>query len=315
MEMPANSGHETLKIQRATWKGARRFGIDDGTATELPFWGERLHLDGIEIQRCSSPGIEVSFRIPDHMFWFRVSPAPGIARVNGSCLRRCDAERGMSGVISAGCEAYIRTDLRRDATGDLDDYIRISVKPERMAGLLEHELDGADLRLIESVLPEHVTPLVPLGLQLDEIFARPGLYTRLYVDLMVETFLLRAALRWSNLTPRCMSVQPLANDRVKRAIDFIETNLSRRLTLDDLAASASMSPFHFARGFKRVTGKPPHAYVTARRVEKAKQLLRSSSLSISDIAGACGFSSQSHFTTIFRRVTGATPARFRRDAA
>jgi AraC family transcriptional regulator len=102
----------------------------------------------------------------------------------------------------------------------------------------------------------------------------------------------------------------LSPSALRRLVDFVWENLGEALSLDDLAASAGLSPFHFARAFKRSTGETPHAFVTRCRVERAKDALRRGE-AIADTALACGFSSQSHFTAAFRRRVGATPGRFR----
>ncbi|MDX2205977.1 MAG: AraC family transcriptional regulator [Hyphomicrobiaceae bacterium] len=107
---------------------------------------------------------------------------------------------------------------------------------------------------------------------------------------------------------RPMALPPARLTRVK---DFIEANLDRDLGLADIAAAAELSPFHFARAFKHQTGVPPHHYLMERRVDRARQLLAASQVSLAEIALACGFAGQSHFTTAFKRHTGVTPGAWR----
>jgi AraC-like DNA-binding protein len=83
--------------------------------------------------------------------------------------------------------------------------------------------------------------------------------------------------------------------------------------LVELAAIAGLSPHHFVGAFKISVGKPPHRFVMERRVQRAVELLRDGNRTIAEIANAAGFSSQSHLTANFRRVTGLTPGRFRRS--
>jgi AraC family transcriptional regulator len=100
--------------------------------------------------------------------------------------------------------------------------------------------------------------------------------------------------------------------RLRRVLAFIEENLERELSINDLAAIACLSPFHFIRLFRNRMGVPPSRYLSARRLEHSKDLLRSGSLPIAEIALACCFSSQSSFTRAFVRATGVTPGTFRR---
>ena len=76
---------------------------------------------------------------------------------------------------------------------------------------------------------------------------------------------------------------------------------------------AAVSLFHFTRIFRDATGRTPHAYVTARRVERARAMLRGP-MPLAQIAHGCGFASQSHFGEVFKAHTGATSGRWRRDA-
>ena len=79
-----------------------------------------------------------------------------------------------------------------------------------------------------------------------------------------------------------------------------------------MAAATCLSAYHFARQFKRATGLPPHQYVIARRVERARQLLQTGSdFSLAEVAAHAGFSDQSQFSHHFKRLVGVTPGQFR----
>lgn len=103
----------------------------------------------------------------------------------------------------------------------------------------------------------------------------------------------------------------LGDLRLERVRTYIEENLHEPLLLKDLAASVFLSPFHFARMFKDSTGRPPHAFVRYRRIEKACELLSSTGLPIAEVARKTGFRTQSHFTGVFRRQVGVTPHVYR----
>ena len=82
-----------------------------------------------------------------------------------------------------------------------------------------------------------------------------------------------------------------------------------------MAAVVGLNPYHFARQFRAATGLPPHQYVIARRVERAKLLLEGDSESPwAEVAAGVGFADQSQFTHHFKRAVGVTPGQFRRSA-
>lgn len=93
---------------------------------------------------------------------------------------------------------------------------------------------------------------------------------------------------------------------------YVEDNLGCNISLLEMAASAGYSPDHFARLFKRTFRVSPHQYILARRIERAKSMLREPKHSIVDVALACGFSSQAHLTAMFKRSTGVTPGTYRK---
>jgi len=102
----------------------------------------------------------------------------------------------------------------------------------------------------------------------------------------------------------------LSAAKLRSAIDYVHDNLNWNLSLEAIAGATGDSPCHFARMFRRTTGKTPHQYVIGRRIECAKRLLEAGELPISAIAVDTGFASQSHLTEVFRRATGVTPKSF-----
>ena len=99
--------------------------------------------------------------------------------------------------------------------------------------------------------------------------------------------------------------------RLQRVLDFVDNNLNKDITLQDLANAAGFSCRHFARSFSLQTGETPHRWVMKQRLERAKKLLKETDFSLSDISDSCGFSSQSHMTTLMKSETGTTPRQWR----
>lgn len=98
-----------------------------------------------------------------------------------------------------------------------------------------------------------------------------------------------------------------------RVIEYIESNLAREISLDKLARLTRMSPYHFARRFKISMNISPHQYVITRRMETARRLLKTTSMSILDVCTQVGYENQSHFTLLFKRFYGVPPGEYRRN--
>jgi AraC-like DNA-binding protein len=107
-------------------------------------------------------------------------------------------------------------------------------------------------------------------------------------------------------------VSPLPRHILRRVIERMR-NLDTGLSLQMLAKESGYSRVHFVRMFRAATGHSPHNYLLRLRLDRARELLVSPTLSLTDIALECGFSSHSHLSRVFRQVLGATPSQYRRN--
>lgn len=142
--------------------------------------------------------------------------------------------------------------------------------------------------------------------------AREGPAARLFTDgavIAVVATLLRLAMPEARPAPLA---QGLAPARLARVRDWVAAHLAEPFGLAAMAESAGLSPFHFSRAFKAATGQTPRAYVMARRLDQARELLADPTLPLAEVAQRCGFADQAHFTTQFRRAAGITPGMWRR---
>jgi AraC family transcriptional regulator len=102
--------------------------------------------------------------------------------------------------------------------------------------------------------------------------------------------------------------------RLHLVVAEIDAHLGERIRIPEIARLANLKSSAFARAFKESTGLSPYKFVIVRRVELARQLLLADEQqTISDVALACGFSSQSHFTDVFTKQVGIAPGHFRRE--
>jgi AraC family transcriptional regulator len=150
--------------------------------------------------------------------------------------------------------------------------------------------------------------------KMQSTLAHPEAGNDIYVETLavlavIETH--RHALRGDHLLPTESGCLSHGQERLIR--DYVTENLSRRISLGDLATLSGLSRFHFARAFKSTFGTTPHRFVTLCRVQRAKHLLGNSSLPVGAVGHQVGFTNAVQFATVFRKFTGIAPLRYRRE--
>jgi AraC-like DNA-binding protein len=105
----------------------------------------------------------------------------------------------------------------------------------------------------------------------------------------------------------------LAGWQVRRLKSFIDERLDQAIHIEDLARVARRSAAYFCRTFKRTFGETPHAYIVGRRLDRARTLMLTSEMPLSEIALSCGFTDQAHLCRLFRQTDGQSPAAWRRE--
>jgi AraC family transcriptional regulator len=101
--------------------------------------------------------------------------------------------------------------------------------------------------------------------------------------------------------------------RMKRLEQYLAVNIDRRISLHDMAAAAGLSKMHFAAQFRAATGFRPHEYLLFKRIERAKVVMAATEISLVEVAFSVGFNAQAHFSTVFKRFTGKSPAQWRQE--
>jgi AraC family transcriptional regulator len=132
------------------------------------------------------------------------------------------------------------------------------------------------------------------------------------IDSLGRLVLIRIA---RHLRGRSATSRALAPPALERLRDYVVEHLGQRLLVADLARQVNLSPNHFAHSFAEQTGRSPHRFVLALRLERATQLLERSKSSLADIAQDCGFANQQHLNNAMRRHLGTTPGRYRAERA
>lgn len=136
--------------------------------------------------------------------------------------------------------------------------------------------------------------------------------SRVFTDHVEMALLVHLATRYGASAPLpTRHAGGLAPAQLRMATEMLADDLMGRLSITDIAAACGLSSGYFIKAFKVSTGLPPHRWLQRRRVQVAMQLLAGSTDALSDVASACGFADQSHFTRVFLRIAGVTPGAYR----
>jgi AraC-like DNA-binding protein len=194
----------------------------------------------------------------------------------------------------------------------------VSITPELMDELISEAglaVSGAQAAFRSSVVCVPVVAALARGIAAEVEESRPGRITmvtalvrQLGVHLLREHLVVKRApnLELSRVGP--------VDRRLRLAIQLMHENYDRDLDLEEIASAAYLSSFYFQRLFKRLMGVSPHEYLAMIRMEQGRKLLLGTTKSISEVARAVGFRSQSHFARVFKEVNGVSPAAFRAGA-
>lgn len=136
---------------------------------------------------------------------------------------------------------------------------------------------------------------------------------KLALSSVADLYLIHILKNYSELSKRLPAVKGGLPSHIAVTVEaYLNTHFSDPIRIEDLADLSGYSSFHFAHMFKESFGLPPHRFLNNLRIDRAKEFLRDGSLPLSEIAFACGYSSQAHFTSRFKQLVGVTPRQFRR---
>jgi len=209
-------------------------------------------------------------------------------------------------------------DVRRKPTFHLNSRFH-SVHFYLPVGTLHALADEAEAARVEEL---HYKPAVshsdPVLRGMTEtllsVFACPDHANRLFMDHVMLAVCHHVACTYGHMRPvKRPGLGGLTPLQERRAKEYISANLSGNVPLASVASECGLSASQFSKAFRKSVGVPPHRWMVQQRVSLAKSLLRHGDLTLAQIALACGFSDQSHFTQCFSAWTGFSPGVWRRS--
>lgn len=279
----------------------------DSILRQSPYiFNNKTDWDGISVRHSRMPSGEVDDQVSSrHQIFIVLAGAFHSSMVSSSGRRRGGWRRnGHTPIVPAG-QSY--SAFWQEEIEDITIYL----DPSFVARAAAEAMVSDKIEIMESCNADD--PVIRrIGMALRAEVESEGPAARLYAESLANVLAVHLIRHYTQDGNQLRtSVGGLTGRKLNLATEFIEDNIERDLGLTEIAEAVDLSPFHFARSFKQATGVSPHQYLIKSRIERAKSLLAKSELPIVEVGFRVGFKNQSHFTTLFRRVTHLTPKAYR----
>lgn len=257
--------------------------------------------------------IRESYIKPDKLTYHLITVYMGSPSKQQSCL----SGRNFNILQTAGNVAVISaaTALQSWYDDAEQDDIYLHLEPNFIKSVAEGADINPDRVEIVTTLDSRSPVIESMArMAFDELQRGPdAMAGNLYADSLANLLAVQLLREYSSekMSPARRYVNGLTNKKLAHVLDLIESDLAEDLPLKVLADAAGLSEYHFLRMFKQSTGYTPHQYVINQRIDRAKDLLLKTDISITEIAYLLGFSTPAHFTHHFRRKTGVPPSSMR----
>jgi AraC family transcriptional regulator len=281
IETPPSDGMETLSSKQVGWKGI----LLEHYQAPPNFIGEQI------------PGALLA-----HWLSFPSVQPMHLVQQHGERWHESIVKQGDLALIPAGQSTYWRgpTDIPLS-------NLCIYLQPEFVTQIAASSDLNPDRIELMDCFSRYDRNLYQIAMMLLAELRSGGIMGELYVESLTQVLVIYLLRHYSSLQPTIVDKYRLHPSRLQSAIDYIHAHLDGDLSMAQIAGSVNSSPTYFSSLFKKATGISLHQYVIKQRVERAKLLLETTDLPISNIASKVGFSSQSHLTQHCKRHTGMTP--------
>ncbi|MCZ8406342.1 AraC family transcriptional regulator [Achromobacter sp. SIMBA_011] len=272
-------------------------------------WGQKLELGHQAVSvTCTGPN-QIQYKADSHCILVLFTAQPNRELALNSDQRICGlAPIGSLEIVPAHSDVSARwTAPKENLLAALtEDRLR------RLAGI-EHGREDFELRppALGTIDPRalHIAQRIRAELQSGEIASVESIDS--WVTLLgVHVLRTHSSLNRMEARPPAGGLSPRAWKRVN---EYIVEHIADKLTLENLAKVAQLSPSHFARAFRETVGQAPHQYILNMRLNVARQLILDTDTPLHEVSRRAGFSNNSHMTALIRRTWGLTPTRMRRN--
>ena len=288
----------------ALQKGMKGFNLQSKPCLGSPLAGRCFHFDRFTIKHVPPEAYEIYFKADRDVIAIMSEPFDVNGSFDSDRVRGYHILPGRAFFHPAGSTSYVR---RQNPQGE---FISFHLDPS-MRATLERE-STASFRPMEHLVNVPLPQISAIGQMTRQFISDRQQGCKLVAE-SLATLALAEVLKMFASPKASQDLCVPGNYNMARIADYIDAHLGDDIGIDVLAREVAVSPYHFIRSFKKHFKITPHAYVLERRIAKVKEMLLANECSISRIAYVCGFSSQSHLNTAFKRIVGVTPGQYRKS--
>lgn len=268
-----------------------------------PVWGRRFESDRLFVELCCKQPYQVRYQPDWHVLGFALESQSGYHAFASDRITSYHAPANTFAFTPAHCETFSESNLG-------GAYLIFALSQDFFEPYVDDITSHQSLVLkrLSHLHNQHVTAIGRAAKTFIQTNPSGG---RLYFESLAGQFATHVILTLlSKPEIATQSSQP-SGRAFDQLLEFVEANLCEDLSLSALAEVVDMPPSQLVRWLKDRIGQSPHAWIITRRLNRAKTLLATTKQSIAEIAFDCGFSSQSHMTTLFSRYIETTPKQYR----
>jgi AraC-like DNA-binding protein len=272
---------------------------------------DEMHCQVLKFAR--GDAVEMEFSLASHLIIFLPDGMSGRCEWSNAEQTVKSPSMPPNTVIFNPARDYLG--LRKRASQSSCRLLLLTIAPKMMDRLSAGNLNTANVQFVQRIGVDDENVRRTLLDFLREI-ENPGWNSKFYVETLLTLLsnqLIRCASNLAVPKPALYRKGGLPSWRLKRALELLEGNLCKAPSLTELARHLQLHPTSLCRAFKQSTGLTPHRYFLCQRINCAKEMMREKPRTLTEIGLACGFSSSSQFSLVFRRIVGMSPREYRRS--
>jgi len=271
-------------------------------------WGTKFHGPTGGVTRTQTGPNSIRFQAPCHMALIMLTPQPAReVALNSDQKSEFLAPVGTMELIPARADLYARWKVSKE-------NILVALAPEKLSSLAGFEFGNEDFELQPKVAGHVDHRALALANLIRDEFITSGSHNPLYLESLLTVFSTHVLRNYSTLQDQTNATRRggLTPKALRDVQEYIRANIAEQMSLERLALVVGLSPSHFLRAFRQSTGKAPHQYIIALRLETAEQLAVLTDKPFGEIASLTGFANHSHMTATMVRMKATTPSELRR---